>query len=364
MDRGCNILVLRVLSKALEVWGLSVVPLDHPDMRGAKAEPQNEAAFICNLQEHWFTIRVMADGSWWNFNSLFPAPQPTGTFYLSVFLASLEEQGYQIFVVRGNLPPPQGPPEDGDVGGPGRWVSIEEAKAANKDAEGVRKKGKLTNALENALSAAAANGGQMTLRSKRGRSADAGAIAVGDGDDDADADLAAAIAASLGSTGAGASTSGSVPASQPAASGTLGVYDDMPALMPIQKDMASQMDEDEDADMAAAIAASLADGGEQQQQEQQQEAPVAPLAKEPAPGPGVVELALRLPDGQRATRRFEPATDRLSALYTFAAQACATQRGGIVLSTAFPKKDLSDSDTLLVDAGITDAQLLQVAPRR
>ena len=39
-------------------------------------------------------------GEWWNLNSLFPAPQPLGQFYLSAFLASLQEQGYQILVVR------------------------------------------------------------------------------------------------------------------------------------------------------------------------------------------------------------------------------------------------------------------------
>jgi hypothetical protein len=50
-------------------------------------------------------------------------------------------------------------------------VTAEESKAANKDAEGARTKGKLTNALENALTAAAANGGQMQLRPKRGRDA-------------------------------------------------------------------------------------------------------------------------------------------------------------------------------------------------
>ena len=50
-------------------------------------------------QEHWFTVRCLW-GEWWNLNSLFPAPQPLGQFYLSAFLASLQEQGYQILVVR------------------------------------------------------------------------------------------------------------------------------------------------------------------------------------------------------------------------------------------------------------------------
>jgi hypothetical protein len=47
----------QVLSKALEVWGLSAVPLASPECEAARKEPQLESAFLCNLQEHWFTIR-------------------------------------------------------------------------------------------------------------------------------------------------------------------------------------------------------------------------------------------------------------------------------------------------------------------
>jgi len=54
------------------------------------------------VQEHWFTIRRMY-GDFWNFNSLFPAPQPLSLFYLGAFLATLREQGYTIFVVKGRL---------------------------------------------------------------------------------------------------------------------------------------------------------------------------------------------------------------------------------------------------------------------
>ena len=64
--------------------------------------PTMHQAACCPLpltQEHWFTVRCLW-GEWWNLNSLFPAPQPLGQFYLSAFLASLQEQGYQILVVR------------------------------------------------------------------------------------------------------------------------------------------------------------------------------------------------------------------------------------------------------------------------
>lgn len=55
------------------------------------------------MQEHWFSIRKV-DGIWWNFNSLFPAPEHLSNFYLAAFLDSLKEQGYTIFVVRLHLP--------------------------------------------------------------------------------------------------------------------------------------------------------------------------------------------------------------------------------------------------------------------
>ena len=72
-------------------------------------------------QEHWFTIRRVY-GDFWNFNSLFPAPQPLSQFYLSAFLATLREQGYTIFVVRGPLSQQQS--EDaGQPGSHGSWFT-------------------------------------------------------------------------------------------------------------------------------------------------------------------------------------------------------------------------------------------------
>jgi hypothetical protein len=38
----------QVLAKALEVWGLEVVPLDSPAEHAARQEPSQQSAFICN----------------------------------------------------------------------------------------------------------------------------------------------------------------------------------------------------------------------------------------------------------------------------------------------------------------------------
>ena len=112
-----------MLSKALDVWNLEIIPMDSPAMAAVRNHPENESAMICNLQEHWFTVRAIFS-DWWNFNSLFPAPQHLSSFYLSAFLGSLKDQGYSIFVVRGNLPSAQ-PPADALTrnDGPGVWVS-------------------------------------------------------------------------------------------------------------------------------------------------------------------------------------------------------------------------------------------------
>jgi hypothetical protein len=50
------------------------------------------------LKEHWFTLRPVA-GEWFNFNSLFPAPQPLSAFFLAAFLDSLREQGWTMWLV-------------------------------------------------------------------------------------------------------------------------------------------------------------------------------------------------------------------------------------------------------------------------
>jgi len=40
----------QVLSKALEVWGLTTTPITSPDVPEVAHAPEKETAFICNLQ--------------------------------------------------------------------------------------------------------------------------------------------------------------------------------------------------------------------------------------------------------------------------------------------------------------------------
>lgn len=41
---------IQVLAKALEVWHLTAVPTDNQELRQAGFDPQQQEAFICNLQ--------------------------------------------------------------------------------------------------------------------------------------------------------------------------------------------------------------------------------------------------------------------------------------------------------------------------
>lgn len=96
---------VQVISSALEVWGLELVPYSSTDerVRHVFSDPCRMKAFICNYRDHWFTIRKLGD-QWFNLNSLLKRPELISDTYLSLFLAQLKNDGYSIFVVFGDLP--------------------------------------------------------------------------------------------------------------------------------------------------------------------------------------------------------------------------------------------------------------------
>uniref|UniRef100_A0A287D9J3 ubiquitinyl hydrolase 1 n=1 Tax=Ictidomys tridecemlineatus TaxID=43179 RepID=A0A287D9J3_ICTTR len=64
---------IQVISNALKVWGLELI--------------------LFNSPEYWF-----------NLNSLLTGPELISDTYLALFLAQLQQEGYSIFVVKGDLP--------------------------------------------------------------------------------------------------------------------------------------------------------------------------------------------------------------------------------------------------------------------
>lgn len=342
---------IQVLTKALEVWNLTCTPVMSHAAGQAWQEPHRETAFLCNLDQHWFTVRrcsvasptVHATGScWWNFNSMFPAPQPISELYLGAFLAQLREEGYSIFVVRGVLPAESG--MAGNGGEYGHWCTAAEAVAANKQAEAIKAAGRARNAAEQAMARVGASG-SSTLQVQR---FGAGGSHSGPGDMDDDAELQAAIAASLGGAGGG---------------GGGGGHDDELARALVAS-LASApppegVKDSADADLAAAIAASLADpvhgGGGQ--------AMAAILVPdEPGAGePGTVMLAFRVPSGARLQRRFRDG-DSIGGVVAYVATVSGIDMSRHVLTTAFPRRQLRELGMTLKDAGVKDKEALSVEP--
>ncbi|KAG0274027.1 Ataxin-3 [Linnemannia exigua] len=93
---------VQVLSHALGIWNIQIVPWGSKEVADAKSEPEREAAFICNLSEHWYTLRRFGPSThrWYDLNSMHPHPQYMSATYLGMTLSQLEAEGYSIFVVR------------------------------------------------------------------------------------------------------------------------------------------------------------------------------------------------------------------------------------------------------------------------
>ncbi|XP_077989042.1 ataxin-3-like [Glandiceps talaboti] len=94
---------VQVISRALTLWALELVPFGSEAATGASIDPTFETAFICNYREHWFAVRKLGH-QWFNLNSLLVGPELISDTYLAMFLAQLQQEGYSIFVVVGTLP--------------------------------------------------------------------------------------------------------------------------------------------------------------------------------------------------------------------------------------------------------------------
>ena len=121
----------------MEVWDLQVIPLDSPVAEPAQIDPELENAFICHLQDHWFCIRKV-NGEWYNFDSLYAAPQHLSKFYLSAYLDSLKGFGWSIFLVRGNFPKEFPISSSEASNGFGQWLLPEDAERITKSCNSVQ----------------------------------------------------------------------------------------------------------------------------------------------------------------------------------------------------------------------------------
>jgi ataxin-3 len=122
---------LQVLQKALEVWDLQVIAFDSPVAEHAQIDPDLGNAFICHLHDHWFCIRKV-NGEWYNFDSLYAAPQHLSEFYLAACMDSLKDSGWSIFLVIGNFPKEFPIASSEARNGYGQWLSPEDAERITK----------------------------------------------------------------------------------------------------------------------------------------------------------------------------------------------------------------------------------------
>ena len=94
---------IQVITKALGTFNLNLLPISSKDAGNAFSQPEKERAFICHFQHHWFTIRKFGE-QWVNLNSYLKRPSLHSDTYLSIYLTQLVQEGYSIFVVKGELP--------------------------------------------------------------------------------------------------------------------------------------------------------------------------------------------------------------------------------------------------------------------
>ncbi|XP_070179699.1 ataxin-3-like isoform X2 [Littorina saxatilis] len=95
---------IQVLQEALRVWGLELLPFtsQNPAAQAAQRDPTSQKAYICNFRQHWFCVRKLGH-QWFNLNSLLTGPELISDTYLSLFLTQLQQEGYSLFIVMGEL---------------------------------------------------------------------------------------------------------------------------------------------------------------------------------------------------------------------------------------------------------------------
>jgi len=120
---------LQVLQAALRKRNLDCSPLTSNNYYSVICNLSQESAFICNRGAHWFTIRKVLPGEWYNFNSLSNAPQHMPEGHLASFLDDLfDKKDACIYSVKGVLPSIS--PENRPTTGGGRWTV---ATGSNKE---------------------------------------------------------------------------------------------------------------------------------------------------------------------------------------------------------------------------------------
>lgn len=96
---------IQVIQKALSSFNLDLTQFTSASdlAKQARADPTGQRAYVLNFKAHWYTIRKISS-YWFNLNSMLKKPELISDTYLSVLLAQLQNDGYHVFIVGGELP--------------------------------------------------------------------------------------------------------------------------------------------------------------------------------------------------------------------------------------------------------------------
>lgn len=102
---------IQVLTRALQRFGLELLPAKHPRAKDLMKDPAKSAeAFLCQYKDHWFAVREAAE-CWWNLNSTRQKPGLVSPFLLAAWLGQLSAEGHSIFLVLGSKMPERAKPQ-------------------------------------------------------------------------------------------------------------------------------------------------------------------------------------------------------------------------------------------------------------
>jgi hypothetical protein len=91
----------------------------------------------------------------------------------------------------------------------------------------------------------------------------------------------------------------------------------------------------------------------------EREALLASLGDEPEAGPDITQIAFRLSDGSKITRRFNK-TAPISVLYVFLTAEHFKEDKDLTLTTTYPTKELTDRNASIEAEGLHPQALLHV----
>lgn len=108
---------VQVISKALALWNLELVPLYSSDeiAKDMRENPTKAQAYIFNMESHWYCIRRFKCDpthrppsnetyAYFNLDSLLSRPDYMTNSFLIEYLKQMQNEGYSIFVVSGDFP--------------------------------------------------------------------------------------------------------------------------------------------------------------------------------------------------------------------------------------------------------------------